>query len=295
MPACQSTSLLLVLAQTGVAAAVSAARGAASVTLLERADVLGGTTAWGGGGIWIPANPYASAEGSPDSFDAALLYLRSVGLGDSDAELAERYVDQGVRVLAEVEKHTPLRWNTIRGFPDYHAELPGGRVQGGRSLEIDSVTVGRDMVARMRTNPYRSLPANRREIDAGIDDAEVARREREGIVAKGVGVCAAMCQTAESLGATLHTGVRAARLVTRDDAVVGVEADGQIFEGQVIVATGGFERDPALVRAFLRGPMTAPGSPPTNQGDGLRLGMAARCRARQHERGLVGARIRCPG
>jgi succinate dehydrogenase/fumarate reductase flavoprotein subunit len=259
----------------GCAAAVSAAREGASVTLLERADALGGTTAWGGGGIWIPANPYAAVEGSPDTFDAALLYLRSVGLGDSDHELAERYVREGVRVLAEIEEHTPLRWNTIRGFPDYHAELPGGRVQGGRSLEIDSVAVGPDMVARMRPNPYGTLAANRRELEAGIDAVEIARRQRDGIVAKGVGVCAAMCMTAEGLGATLRTGVRVSRLVARDGAIVGVEANGELFEGQVIVATGGFERDAALVRAFLRGPMTAPGSPPTNQGDGLRLGMAA--------------------
>ena len=69
--------------------------------------------------------------------------------------------------------------------------------------------------------------------------------------------------------------MRATRLLTRDGAVIGVEADGQTFDGQVVIATGGFERDPALVRAFLRGPMTAPGSPPTNQGDGLRLGMTA--------------------
>jgi succinate dehydrogenase/fumarate reductase flavoprotein subunit len=254
---------------------MAAAKEGASVTLLERAPLLGGTTAWGGGGIWIPANPYAAAEGSPDTFDSALLYLRSVGLGDTDSALAERYVHQGVRVLADVEKHTPLRWGTIRRFPDYHAELPGGRTQGGRTLEIYSVKVGPDMVARMRPNPYRSLSANRREIEAGIDADEIARRGREGIVAKGAGVSAAMCLSAEGLGARIHTGVRASRLLTRDGAVIGVEADGQTFEGQVVIATGGFERDPALVRAFLRGPMTAPGSPPTNQGDGLRLGMAA--------------------
>ncbi|MBV9577191.1 MAG: FAD-dependent oxidoreductase [Chloroflexi bacterium] len=270
----QKRVVILGSGAAGCAAAVAAASKGASVTLLERANDLGGTTAWGGGGIWIPANPYAAAEGSPDTFEAALLYLRSVGLGDSDRELAERYVHEGVRILADVERHTPLRWNTIRGFPDYHAELPGGRVQGGRSLEIDSVPVGRDMLGRMRPNPYRSLAANRREIEAGIDAAEISRRERDGIVAKGVGVCAAMCMTAERLGATLRTGRRATRLVPRDGAIIGVEADGEVFEGQVIVATGGFERDAALVRAFLRGPMTAPGSPPTNRGDGLRMGMA---------------------
>jgi 3-oxosteroid 1-dehydrogenase len=54
-----------------------------------------------------------------------------------------------------------------------------------------------------------------------------------------------------------------------------VSRQGRRFDGNVVIATGGFDRDPALVRAFLRGPMTAPGSPPTNEGDGLKMGMAA--------------------
>ncbi|MBV9325952.1 MAG: FAD-binding protein, partial [Chloroflexi bacterium] len=69
-------------------------------------------------------------------------------------------------------------------------------------------------------------------------------------------------------------GRRVDHLLCKDGAVIGVQADGEQFLGQVIIATGGFERDPALVRAFLRGPMTAPGSPSTNRGEGLRMGMA---------------------
>jgi 3-oxosteroid 1-dehydrogenase len=259
----------------GTAAMVAAAKEGASVTLLERAPKLGGTTAWGGGGIWIPANPWTAAEGNPDTIEAALMYLEQVGLGDSDPSLAERYVRHGVRVVQDVEARTPLRWNTIQRFPDYHAELPGGKPEGGRSLEIDSVRVGPEMVAEVRPNPYGPVLPNRRELAAGIDAAEMARRKREGILAKGAGLVAAMCLTARQLGATIRTGVRAARLLTRDGAVIGVEADGERLEGQVILATGGFERDPALVRAFLRGPMTAPGSPSTNKGDGLKMGMAA--------------------
>lgn len=43
----------------------------------------------------------------------------------------------------------------------------------------------------------------------------------------------------------------------------------------VVIATGGFEWDPDLVRSFLRGPMTSPASVPSNTGDGLRMAMAA--------------------
>jgi succinate dehydrogenase/fumarate reductase flavoprotein subunit len=56
--------------------------------------------------------------------------------------------------------------------------------------------------------------------------------------------------------------------------VVGVSTDTGQFPGAVILASGGFERDPLLAQAFLRGPALAPGGAPTNQGDGLRMAMA---------------------
>jgi hypothetical protein len=43
----------------------------------------------------------------------------------------------------------------------------------------------------------------------------------------------------------------------------------------VVLASGGFERDQDLVRAFLRGPLLAPGGAPTNEGDGLRMALSA--------------------
>ena len=54
---------------------------------------------------------------------------------------------------------------------------------------------------------------------------------------------------------------------------VGTEA-GESFSGNVVVASGGFERNPALVSTFLRQPVDAPAGPPTNIGDGLLMGMA---------------------
>jgi 3-oxosteroid 1-dehydrogenase len=258
----------------GMAAAVSAGLSGASVTVLEKAPLIGGTTSWGGGGIWIPANPWAAAEGHPDTEAEALTYLRHLDLGDADLDLAERYVNHAAGVVQSVERHTPLRWNTIQNFPDYHAELPGGKAEGGRSLEIDSLEVGVDILREVRPNPYGAIAASRRELVAGIDAAELQRRTERGIVGKGVGVISAMCLTARSTGARVLAGRPVDRLLTRDGAVVGVASGGEEFYGQIVIATGGFERDPALVRAFLRGPMTAPGSPPTNQGDGLKLGMS---------------------
>ena len=41
----------------------------------------------------------------------------------------------------------------------------------------------------------------------------------------------------------------------------------------VVLATGGFEWDPELVRSFIRGPLERSVSVPTNTGDGLKMAM----------------------
>src|SRR5258708_39343779 len=60
-----------------LACALTAAVGGARVTVLEKATVLGGTTAMSGAGIWIPANHHMAAAGMDDSADEALTYLRA--------------------------------------------------------------------------------------------------------------------------------------------------------------------------------------------------------------------------
>ncbi len=60
----------------GLSAAVTAAVHGASVMVAEKASVLGGTSAWSGGWLWIPCNPLARAEGIDEAADAPLTYLQ---------------------------------------------------------------------------------------------------------------------------------------------------------------------------------------------------------------------------
>jgi succinate dehydrogenase/fumarate reductase flavoprotein subunit len=259
----------------GLSAAVSAAQAGASVTVLESASTLGGTTAISGGGIWIPANPWGAARGVKDSAEDALRYLKALELGDSDATLAGAYVARGLEAALAIEDHTPLRWQHLSGFSDYHAEFDGGKALG-RSLEVAPVQVPLDALAQIRDDPHRTGPITIMEEATGSqpDAAEIARRERDGIVTRGRGLIAGLLAALHELGGGVRAGVRAARLITANGAVVGVEAGGAQLAGQVVIASGGFERDPLLVRSFLRGPLLAPAGPPSNRGDGLRMGMA---------------------
>ena len=64
-----------------------------------------------------------------------------------------------------------------------------------------------------------------------------------------------------------------------NDRIVGAEFhhDGKRHKVRanrgVILATGGFEWNEQLKSAFLRGPLNAPASPPSNTGDGLKMAM----------------------
>ncbi len=66
----------------GLSAAVTAAMHGASVMVAEKASVLGGTSAWSGGWLWIPRNPLARAEAIDEAADAPLTYLQhEMGVG----------------------------------------------------------------------------------------------------------------------------------------------------------------------------------------------------------------------
>jgi 3-oxosteroid 1-dehydrogenase len=75
-----------------------------------------------------------------------------------------------------------------------------------------------------------------------------------------------------------RTGCRATELIMRGGSVSGVRfqtAAGvlEVDAANVVLAMGGFEWNPSLVRAFCRGPMTHPVSIQTNTGDGLKMAM----------------------
>src|SRR5262249_6207403 len=122
---------------TGAAAltaAIAAHEGGARVGLYEKADEVGGTSAWSGGQIWIPNHTH-QAPGRSDSREEALTYLMALSHGMIDREMAEAFVDGGREMIAFMEARTPVSFYAIPDFPDYHPEFPGGKREGGRTLE----------------------------------------------------------------------------------------------------------------------------------------------------------------
>lgn len=273
----------------GLVAALAAVDAGATVALLEKSDTVGGTTAISGGTCWIPN--HGRGHGRPDSRADALAYLASLSHGLIRTEMAEAFVDTGPKVVDWIEAVTALSFTSIDGFPDYHPERPGGRPDGGRSLDPGLFAFPRlgewaDRVVRPAKNPHLTLP----ETDLGGSDGRIPRDEltrRRDADERGCGAAlvGGLLEALLERGVEPQLGCRATELLTAGNStgitVTGVRVmtptgvtDVHAPAGAVI-ATGGFEWDETLVASFLRGPMDSPATHPSGTGDGLRMAMAA--------------------
>lgn len=262
----------------GLTAALSAAAAGAAVEVFEKAATVGGTTAVSGGVVWIPAHNRCP-DGELTESDA-LQYLRAQSLGQMDDDLVETFVRTGPAMLEFVESYSGLRFEVAAGFPDYRPELPGGRPTGGRSLSagpFDLTQLG-EWGSRIT-----SFPADWSNV--GFDAETRARlhaavEEGSELCVAGTALIAGLLKGLLDAGITPHTNARAEELIAERGEIVGVRLalpDRTLkvrARRGVVLGVGGFEWDPGLVQAFLRGPMHGAVSPPNNTGDGLRMAMA---------------------
>jgi 3-oxosteroid 1-dehydrogenase len=267
-----------------LAAALAANDGGASVTVIERAQTLGGTTAVSGGGVWMPRN---HVSGAGDSREEALAYMTALSRGRAPHDQLERFVDDGPEIIAGLEQRTGVRFAPI-SWPDYHPEMDGARASG-RMIEpalFDTRRLG-DWAPLLRRAPVLGLPLTLQESTVDwspsytperYDGAEVRRRVEAGQVACGQALVGGLLEGCLAGGIEPVVGTRAAELIVRDGSVAGVvvERDGRRLDLRsraVVLASGGYEWNRELCSRFLPGPLTHPTSPPGNEGDALLMAM----------------------
>lgn len=116
----------------GLLAAVAAHRLGERVLVVDADHLAGGSTAGSDGRFWLPANDLMTKLNVTDSVEEAADYLEALLGPTTPASTAERrtaYVRTAGK-LARWLTQSNVALTAVKGVPDHHSDLPGGKPQG---------------------------------------------------------------------------------------------------------------------------------------------------------------------
>jgi succinate dehydrogenase/fumarate reductase flavoprotein subunit len=268
----------------GLAAALAAHEMGLRPILVEKSDQLGGTTADCYGLIWVGGNHLMRRAEQDDAREDIIHYLTFLGGGElCDARMLA-LVDRSPETIAFYES-CGIAFQMVGGMVDHYFGVATGARGAGRTLEaplISGAELGswRDKVRTPKAAPYR-VTAGEQYAWGGINrystwDAGLLRDRRErDLRGKGVGLVTHFVKALLGRGVPIRLGCKADALTVEAGRVTGVRLnDGESLSASrgVVIATGGYEWNPELMRDFDPIPGLQPLSPPSSTGDGLIMG-----------------------
>jgi succinate dehydrogenase/fumarate reductase flavoprotein subunit len=307
MPVHEDYDVVVIGAGAGgmTAAAVAAAEGL-RVLVLEKTAFVGGTTAWSGGMVWIPANTKMKEAGLFDSVTDAVQYLASTVPEAANANLRAAFLARGPEAIAWLEANTELRLQPVKAYPDYYPERLGA-TPGGRVLEpvaFDGTRLGAGF-ARLRPplpefTLFGGMMVNRLDIP---HLRKIGKSLRSTLRSARLVSQYALQRLRSPRGTTLHLGnalaarLYASLLARQVEILFSAEVEELAIEAGrvhgviirhgardrlisarrgVVLATGGFSHDASLrKRLFPAAAGLVSATSPSGTGDGLRLAAAA--------------------
>ncbi len=285
----------------GLTAALVAAREGLEAMVLEKTECYGGSSSLSGGGVWVPNNPLMLEAGIRDSPEQARTYLDAT-VGDRvPAARKDAYLAEAPRMIAYLLRHSHLRFEMAREYPDYYPERAGGTT-GGRSLDaviFRGRRLGaayeqlRQMDSRMTVRlvftagEARKLMLFRRKLRYTLTAAKVflrslwSRISGAKLLSMGCGLVAPLRLSLDELGVPLWLDTPVTKLLEEDGRVVGVVAE---REGRpiriraragVVLAAGGFPHNLEMRERYQPAPASIAwtSASPGNTGDAARMGL----------------------
>ncbi len=250
-----------------LAAALAAADAGATVLVLEKQPLIGGSTCMSGGMAWVPDNPVMRAAGVHDSYADAMAHFEAV-VGDvgptSSYERRHAFLTAGPEMVSFLER-LGVRLVYCPGYADYYSNAKGGS-DSGRGIEavpFDGHALGewsdklqpglaKSLGMAVMTNEARFLSHYNRSARAFAVAARVATRtvaarlRRQDLLTNGASLIAQMLLAALQRGVTVWTDAPLDDLLVDDGRVTGVRVtragssmDIAARRG-VLLAAGGF-------------------------------------------------------
>ncbi|MDO8769801.1 MAG: FAD-dependent oxidoreductase [Burkholderiaceae bacterium] len=118
----------------GLSAALFAAIDGARVLLVEHTEFVGGTTALSAGTTWVPGTHHAATVNKTDTLADAARYLTNAIGERTPASLRQAFLDNGPVAVKHIEANSELKYRPYAKHPDYISDL-GGSTLSGRALE----------------------------------------------------------------------------------------------------------------------------------------------------------------
>jgi succinate dehydrogenase/fumarate reductase flavoprotein subunit len=292
--------LVLGAGAAGMTAALVGSINGLDVLVCEKAGQLGGTTATSAGTVWIPENRENICAGfTGDSRQAAGRYLdHLIDQPEHGRAARESFLAHGPDVLTWLAQHTDVKFLPCGDYPDYLDEdgaatrgrtvIPepfDGRLLGDQFHRVrppitEFMVLGGMMVGKADIphllNRFKSLAAFRysaglflrfladrlkypRGTRLMLGNALVARLfyslvRRKVPIAFETQLDTLLMAQGKVVGATLRRGEQSFQVLARKG---------------VVLATGGFGRNPALRNAFMSPAVKDSMTVPENQGDGI--------------------------
>jgi 3-oxosteroid 1-dehydrogenase len=268
---------------SGLSAALATHEHGHRTVLLEKTELLGGATTNSYGFIWVGGNHLMRTEGHIDDRDELVAYMTFLGAGELDDERMLALIDHGPAAL-EFYARCGVGFRLVKGVPDhYYGVAPGARA-GGRTVEAELIS-GRSLGEwRQKIRIAPGMPsfftAEEQTLWGGINrcwswDRDLIRqRQADDIWGKGLAFVAHFVKALSARNVPMRTNAEVAALAVLDGRVTGVTlAEGETIVARkgVVLATGGYECNPHLMRDFDALPGYEPQSPPGSTGDGLIL------------------------
>ena len=273
---------------SGLATAIAAQKHCLRTLLIEKAGLLGGGTCYSAALIWIGRSHLAKAAGVKDSREAVHEYMSFMSGGQAVAENMDTLIDVSPKALKFFE-NCGIRFRLVKGVPDHYVGMAPSALTYGRSIEADLVSgnaLGRwqNCVLTPKNSPYRML-AEELVAWGGFsnqsnwDPALMHERELADMRGVGVGIITNFLRAALAAGVTIRTGQTTRELIAEGGRVTGIALAGKGTASRsirarrgVVISTGGYESNPAMVGGFEGLPGLQSMYPASMTGDGMVLG-----------------------